>query len=94
MAPLVAQNNVGGAEVFLICYLGFIVAMVVFMVVCYCKIAGKAGFSPALGLLVLVPLANIFLIGYLAFAEWPALQGRSRRWSSDYDRYDDEDERR
>jgi len=30
------------------------------------------GYSPWLGLLILVPLVNLFFIYYLAFSEWPA----------------------
>ena len=38
------------------------------------KICSKAGFSGALSLLMLVPIANIILPFYIAFAEWPALE--------------------
>ena len=41
-----------------------------------CRIVGKAGFHPLLGLLVLVPVANIGLLLFLAFAEWPALKAQ------------------
>ena len=37
----------------------------------FCKISSKAGFSWALGLLMLVPIANIVFVFYLAFADWP-----------------------
>lgn len=37
----------------------------------YCRIFSKAGFSWALGLLMLVPIANIVLPFVLAFCEWP-----------------------
>lgn len=37
----------------------------------FCKIFSKAGFSWALGLLVLVPIANIIMAFYLAFADCP-----------------------
>ena len=37
----------------------------------FCKIFSKAGFSWALGLLILVPIANIIMAFYLAFADWP-----------------------
>ena len=36
-----------------------------------CKIFSKAGYSWALGLLMLVPIANIIMAFYLAFADWP-----------------------
>ena len=43
-------------------------------VIAFWKICSKAGFSGALGLLTIVPIANIILLLYLAFAEWPALR--------------------
>lgn len=40
------------------------------------KICTKAGFSGALSLLMLVPIANIILPFYLAFSDWPALKNK------------------
>ncbi len=37
----------------------------------FCKIFSKAGYSWALGLLILVPIADIIMAFYLAFADWP-----------------------
>ena len=37
------------------------------------RICRRAGFSPWLGLLILVPLANILLLWYIAFTPWPAV---------------------
>jgi len=37
----------------------------------FCKIFSKAGYSWALGLLMLVPFVNIFMAFFLAFADWP-----------------------
>ena len=37
----------------------------------FCKIFSKAGYSWALGLLILVPIANIIMAFFLAFADWP-----------------------
>ena len=37
----------------------------------FCKIFSKTGYSWALGLLMLVPIANIIMLFVLAFAEWP-----------------------
>jgi len=48
---------------------GLIVIAVTVLV--YCKIAAKMGYNWALGLLMLVPIANIILLLYLAFADWP-----------------------
>jgi hypothetical protein len=37
------------------------------------RICKRAGFSPWLGVLIIVPLANIFLLWFVAFTPWPAL---------------------
>jgi hypothetical protein len=37
----------------------------------FCKIFSKAGYCWALGLLMLVPIANIIMLFVLAFADWP-----------------------
>lgn len=41
----------------------------VFLVICYIKIAERRGFEKLLGLLILVPLAQVILPGFLAWAE-------------------------
>lgn len=43
--------------------------------VAFWKICSKAGFPGALGLLMIVPIANLILPLYIAFAEWPTLSG-------------------
>lgn len=50
-----------------------IIALVVFvfMLFCYGKIFSKAGYSGWLALLMLVPLVNIVLFIWFAFADWP-----------------------
>ena len=40
-------------------------------VLIFCKIFSKAGYSWALGLLILIPIANIIMAFFLAFADWP-----------------------
>jgi len=37
----------------------------------YCRIFSKAGYPWALGLLMLVPIANIIMPFVLAFGDWP-----------------------
>jgi hypothetical protein len=37
----------------------------------FCKIFSKAGYSWALGLLMMIPIANIIMAFFLAFADWP-----------------------
>ncbi len=61
--------NLGIPELILILVVACVV--IVLLVVPYWRIFGKAGFSPALSLLMLVPLVNIVMLYYLAFAEWP-----------------------
>jgi hypothetical protein len=41
------------------------------------KIFAKAGFSPWLALLVLVPLVNLIVLYVVAFSRWPALPERT-----------------
>lgn len=38
------------------------------------RICARAGFPGWLGVLVVVPVANLVLLYFLAFAEWPALR--------------------
>jgi hypothetical protein len=47
---------------------------VLITVIPFWKICTKAGFPGALSLLMLVPVANIILPFYIAFADWPALR--------------------
>jgi hypothetical protein len=64
---------------------GFVIVMVLVMltfavlaalltVIPFWKICTKAGFPGPLSLLMLVPVANIVLPFYIAFADWPALR--------------------
>jgi UPF0716 family protein affecting phage T7 exclusion len=57
--------------IFTILILFFALIITVIQIIAFCKIFSKAGFSWALGLLMLVPIANIIMFFYLAFAEWP-----------------------
>lgn len=42
------------------------------------RICGRIGLSPWLGLLALVPIANIALLLYIAFSKWPENPGNER----------------
>jgi len=57
--------------VFFIFMIPLALLIVAVKVLIFCKIFSKAGFSWALGLLILVPIANIVILFVLAFAEWP-----------------------
>jgi hypothetical protein len=65
----------GPAEYLVI--LVIVIIPIVITVIPYWKICTKAGFPGPLSLLMLVPVANIILLFYLAFADWPSLRQRS-----------------
>ncbi len=48
-----------------------VLIMPLVIIVPFWKIFSKAGFPPWLSILMLVPLANLLLLFFLAFAEWP-----------------------
>lgn len=63
-----------------------------FMLVIWTAMAARLGYKPALGLLVIFPIANLFVISYLAFAESPnetALRRRQRHKAAGLDGEDD-----
>ena len=62
----------GAIEMILILFVSAFVW--VLPVIVFWKICSKAGLPGALGLLMMVPIANIILPLYVAFAEWPALR--------------------
>lgn len=70
-----SSSDAGGAAAVLGsigCIGGLIgLAMGVLMIIAFWKIFAKAGFSGALALLLLIPLANLIIILYLAFSQWP-----------------------
>lgn len=55
--------------VILVILAGLIVTAIKILI--FCRIFSKAGYSWALGLLMLVPIANIIMVIFLAFADWP-----------------------
>ena len=63
------------APVFIVLLIMFIALFVLICaaikVIIFCKISSKAGYSWALGLLMLLPMADIILAFFLAFADWP-----------------------
>jgi hypothetical protein len=69
------QYQPNAAPVFGAFFIIFIILFALFatiiQIVAFCKIFSKAGFSWVLGLLMLVPIANIVMFFFLAFADWP-----------------------
>jgi len=73
MEPAAVPSVLSVLVVFLIA-IPFAVLMALLTVLPFWKICAKAGFPGALSLLMLVPIANIILPFYIAFADWPALR--------------------
>ena len=72
------QTTPGVAELGIIVFMLLAAGVGVLLVVIpFWKICTKAGFPGALSLLMILPVANIILPFYLAFAEWPALRDRA-----------------
>lgn len=67
------MSRIGLVEILLILCV-VVVFAIVFLLIPYWRIFRKAGFSPALSLLMIVPLVNIAMIYYLAYADWPSLK--------------------
>ena len=51
-----------------------ILAVMIFTVIVYWRIATKAGYSGALSLLMFIPLVNLVMLILFAFSEWPVEQ--------------------
>jgi hypothetical protein len=66
------MQEIGPAEFSIIVVVIAVFAAIV--VIPYWRIFGRAGFSPALSLLMFIPLVNIIALYYLAFAQWPSLK--------------------
>jgi len=66
-------NNMGPAIVVFIVLAILLVSALgtILLVWAHCRIFSKAGFSWAMGLLMLVPLVNMFVPFILAFSDWP-----------------------
>lgn len=63
--------NTGALTGIILSSVVFSLVAIIFAVVIYWRIFSKAGYSGALGLLMLVPIANIVMLCILAFGEWP-----------------------
>jgi len=67
----VASLDLIGTGVAFLAFLVFILALFVLMIAIWCQIFKKAGYHPAIGLLMLIPLVNIVMLFVLAFSRWP-----------------------
>lgn len=75
MESISFANGPDVAPVFWILFSFFMVFIALIVVaiklLIFCKIFSKAGYSWALGLLMMVPVANVIMAFFLAFADWP-----------------------
>ena len=71
----------GGYELIVIVFFSVIFAVIgaVLTVIPFWKICTKAGFPGALSLLMPVPVVNVVLLFYIAFAQWPALENKAQQ---------------
>jgi uncharacterized membrane protein YhaH (DUF805 family) len=46
-------------------------ALIIFQIYCYCRVAQKSGYPGAYSLLLLIPLVNIVISLIWVFSEWP-----------------------
>jgi len=60
--------------VFVIFFIFAVLIVTAVKILIACKIFSKAGYSWALGLLMLVPIADIVVVCFLAFSDWPVLK--------------------
>jgi hypothetical protein len=65
---------------------GVLVAFLILVVIPTWKICRKAGFPGWLGIAIAFPFLNAWLLYYLAFAPWPALEDSQSRRERDDER--------
>jgi len=75
MESIIARHGPDATPVFvaLLIMFGIFISLIALAikVLIFCKIFSNAGYCWALGLLILVPIANIIMAFFLAFADWP-----------------------
>jgi hypothetical protein len=67
--PTESQAVVWFALAMLVAFVVLIIIAIKLLIIC--KIFSKAGYSWALGLLMLIPILNIIMAFFIAFADWP-----------------------
>ena len=66
------MQGFGAAELLLILVIVLVLGFIV--IVPYWMIFRKAGYSPWLSLLMMLPLVNIVMLYFLGFSDWPSLK--------------------
>jgi hypothetical protein len=62
------MRELSSAEVWVVVSAAVLLLMIVYA---SARVCGKAGFSRWLGIFSIIPVANVFLLFYLAFKQWP-----------------------
>ena len=62
-------GSIGMPELVVLLVVGVVSAVVVIWPAA--RICAKAGYSPWLGIAAVIPVANVVLLWFLAWAEWP-----------------------
>jgi len=72
-APFQHYSEAAPVFVLILVAFGILMGLIVVIITAliFCKIFSKAGYCWALGLLMLVPIANIIMPFVLAFGDWP-----------------------
>ena len=75
MESTMVGPSVAGIGIFVLILIALFVSIVasILTILPFWKICARVGFPGALSLLMLVPVANVILPFYIAFARWPAL---------------------
>ncbi|MFC1738976.1 hypothetical protein ACFL1G_08015 [Planctomycetota bacterium] len=70
-----SQEVISIFAVVFVCFVWFVCLVIAAVTTwAYCKMFSKAGYHWALGLLMLVPIANLVMMLYLGFSDWPILK--------------------
>lgn len=51
---------------------GFLLIGALIAIIPFWRICARAGYSPWLSLLIVIPLVNVIFIYFLAFSDWPS----------------------
>ena len=62
--------RIGIPELIVLCVMALSLAVLIYPATLICR---RLGFTPWLGVLIIVPLANLVLLWFVALARWPRL---------------------
>lgn len=56
----------------------WMILLAVVVLIPFWRICSRAGYPGVISLLILVPLANLVFLYFLAFADWPSLKNQEK----------------